>query len=81
MLLPSATANPANIMAQALTMYKSLLGNVSSNTSHEPSSPELTEGIKDSGEAIGKSTTFSSTVDSSQLNEPRFSLQSPRKGD
>ncbi|KAF2299600.1 hypothetical protein GH714_038367 [Hevea brasiliensis] len=83
MLLPSASANPANIMAQALTMYKSLLGNVSNDTSHE-SSLELTEGVKDSassGEAIHKNTTFSSTADTSQLNAPRFSLQRPTKGD
>ncbi|XP_065861468.1 uncharacterized protein [Euphorbia lathyris] len=34
MLLPSAAANPANVMAQALTMYKSLLGNVPTKGSH-----------------------------------------------
>ncbi|KAF2299544.1 hypothetical protein GH714_032473 [Hevea brasiliensis] len=83
MLLPSATANPANIMAQALTMYKSLLGNVSRDTSHESSS-ELTDDVEDIasvGEAMDKSTTFTSTVDTNLLYEPRFSLQRPRKGD
>ncbi|KAF2299557.1 hypothetical protein GH714_032571 [Hevea brasiliensis] len=60
MLLPSATANPANIMAQALTMYKSLLGNVSRDTSHESSS-ELTDDVEDIasvGEAMDKKALF-----------------------
>uniref|UniRef100_A0A2P2KVA6 Uncharacterized protein MANES_05G196100 n=1 Tax=Rhizophora mucronata TaxID=61149 RepID=A0A2P2KVA6_RHIMU len=44
MLLPSNNANPAKMMAQALTMYKSLVGNVSNHGGHEIS---LTEGLKD----------------------------------
>ena len=51
MLLPSSSDNPANLMAQALSMYKSMLGSISSDGSREPSS-ELTKSTKD-GSSMG----------------------------
>ncbi|MBA0806300.1 hypothetical protein Gohar_005757, partial [Gossypium harknessii] len=39
MLLPSSTANPSNMIAQALTMYKSLVKNASTDGSHAKDSP------------------------------------------
>lgn len=41
MLLPSSAANPASMMAQALTIYKSLIGNATGDGSHKASSPAL----------------------------------------
>ncbi|KAJ6359516.1 hypothetical protein OIU76_001112 [Salix suchowensis] len=51
-LLPSATGNPANIMAQAFTMYNNLLGNVSGGGSDESSSlmEAKDESARDNGE-------------------------------
>ena len=34
MLLPSSAANPANMIAQALTIYKSVVNGVSTDGSH-----------------------------------------------
>ncbi|XP_048235756.1 stomatin-like protein 2, mitochondrial isoform X2 [Ricinus communis] len=84
MLLPSATDNPANLMAQALTMYKSMLSNVSSDSSRESSCPELIERMKNSapsGETKDDSTTVASTNNASSFPGPQFSLQRPRKED
>lgn len=84
MLLPSAVSNPASMMAQALTMYKSLIGNVSNDGSPEISSPALTTGVKgnaSSGETGDESGTTANTADRGHLDSstPRFSLQSPDK--
>ncbi|GMY07682.1 stomatin-like protein 2, mitochondrial [Fagus crenata] len=85
MLLPSSAGNPANMMAQALTMYKSLIGNVSNVGSHATSTPELTEGGKGnpSGETGYESSTTYKTTDKGHLghSKPEFSLQSPNKGE
>lgn len=81
LLLPSSTANPANMMAQALTMYKSLIGNVSGNAPGGGSSAQLTESSHDnpsSGEAADKIPMISRR-DSMEQHEPTFSLQSPLK--
>jgi len=85
-LLPSATGNPANIMAQAFTMYKSLLGNVSNGGRNGSSS--LAEST--SAESVDSTTVLEdnassfaikSTGESARDNgEPGFSLQSPKKG-
>lgn len=82
MLLPSAAANPANMMAQALTMYKSLVGNVSGDGSHGTSPPALTTGVKGdapSGETWDESHTTAKTADRGHggHGKPGFSLQSP----
>ncbi|KAH8487762.1 hypothetical protein H0E87_026368 [Populus deltoides] len=85
-LLPSATGNPANIMAQAFTMYKSLLGNVSNSGRNGSSS--LAEST--SAESMDSTTVLAdnassfaikSTGESARDNgEPGFSLQSREKG-
>ena len=85
-LLPSATGNPANIMAQAFTMYKSLLGNVSNGGRNGSSS--LAEST--SAESVDSTTVLEdnassfaikSTGESARDNgEPGFSLQSRKKG-
>lgn len=82
MLLPSSAANPANMMAQALTIYKSLVGNVSSG---EARGSGLIEGIKESdlsAEMVGESNrTVRRVVDEDQNGSPGFSLQSPKKAE
>ncbi|KAF5450551.1 hypothetical protein F2P56_030886 [Juglans regia] len=83
-LLPSGVANPASMMAQALTMYKSLIGNVFSDRSQKTSSPVLTIGGKrnaSSGETGNESATAHKTADKGLLgnSKPGFSLQSPYK--
>ncbi|KAJ6969499.1 stomatin-like protein 2 [Populus alba x Populus x berolinensis] len=85
-LLPSATGNPANIMAQAFTMYKSLLGNVSNGGRSGPSS--LAEST--SAESVDSTTVLEDNASSFSINstgesardngEPGFSLQSRKKG-
>eukprot|EP00258_Populus_trichocarpa_P021534 XP_024437553.1 stomatin-like protein 2, mitochondrial [Populus trichocarpa] len=85
-LLPSATGNPANIMAQAFTMYKNLLGNVSSGGPNESSS--LVEGpsvepvdpatiIEDNATSLETKAKDESARDN---GETGFSLQSSKKG-
>ncbi|KAJ6881073.1 hypothetical protein NC651_027804 [Populus alba x Populus x berolinensis] len=85
-LLPSATGNPANIMAQAFTMYKNLLSNVSSGGPNE-SSP-LVEGA--SVEPVDPATIIEDNATSLETKaknesarddgETGFSLQSSQKG-
>ncbi|KAL9371991.1 hypothetical protein Peur_034235 [Populus x canadensis] len=85
-LLPSATGNPANIMAQAFTMYKNLLGNVSSGGPNESSS--LVEGA--SVEPVDPATIIEDNATSLETKakdesardngETGFSLQSSKKG-
>ncbi|XP_011005366.1 PREDICTED: stomatin-like protein 2, mitochondrial [Populus euphratica] len=85
-LLPSATGNPANIMAQAFTMYKNLLGNVSSGGPHVSSS--LVEGA--SVEPVDPATIIEDNATSHETkakdesardnSETGFSLQSSKKG-
>ena len=85
-LLPSATGNPANIMAQAFTMYQNLLGNVSSGGPNESSS--LVEGA--SVEPVDPATIIEDNATSLETKaknesardngETGFSLQSSKKG-
>ncbi|KAJ6874464.1 hypothetical protein NC652_034218 [Populus alba x Populus x berolinensis] len=63
-LLPSATGNPANIMAQAFTMYKSLLGNVSNGGRSGPSS--LAEST--SAESVDSTTVLEDNASSFSIN-------------
>ncbi|CAJ1974501.1 unnamed protein product [Sphenostylis stenocarpa] len=84
MLLPSSASNPANMMAQALTMYKSLLGNVSSDkpSGTTPLSiPAQLEGNDSSGEGKGESSSTATVTN--EIPEYRgksgFSLQGPPK--
>ncbi|KAL1290637.1 stomatin-like protein 2, mitochondrial isoform X2 [Arachis ipaensis] len=79
MLLPSSASNPANMMAQALTMYKSLLGNVSGNKSSSTSGQ--LEGNNSSGEGKDEGTaTATSALEIPDHHEKTgFSLQSPKR--
>lgn len=43
MLLPSSAANPATMVAQALTMYKSLVSNAPENHGSSPQSSGVKE--------------------------------------
>jgi len=86
MLLPSSASNPANMMAQALTMYKSLLGNVSSDKQggNMPLSVSAKlEGNDTSGEeeVKGKTSTTANVTNESQdyHGKSGFSLQTPPK--
>ncbi|KAI9110803.1 hypothetical protein K1719_018241 [Acacia pycnantha] len=91
MLLPSSASNPANMMAQALTMYKSLLGDVSSKkiVGSTPTSIGEIEENDHSGKAKNKSSSnitqqgspaTSTTTDyEDSINKPVFTLQSPKK--
>ncbi|KAE8077587.1 hypothetical protein FH972_016139 [Carpinus fangiana] len=85
MLLPSSAANPASMMAQALTIYKSLIGNGTGDGSHEASSPALMLDVKgdaSSGETGVEGSTTAKTADKGHLgnSKPGFSLQSPHEG-
>ncbi|KAK7410784.1 hypothetical protein VNO78_01872 [Psophocarpus tetragonolobus] len=84
MLLPSSASNPANMMAQALTMYKSLLGNVSSDKHSGTAPPSIVgqlEGNDSYGEVKGESPTTATVTDGipDYSGKPGFSLQSPPK--
>ncbi|CAK8567729.1 unnamed protein product [Lathyrus sativus] len=82
MLLPSSASNPANMMAQALTMYKSLIGNVPSNTRSGTAPPSMAgqkEGNYSSDEVKDESST-TLTTNRGIPDHPGtsgFSLQSP----
>ncbi|ESW08361.1 hypothetical protein PHAVU_009G039300 [Phaseolus vulgaris] len=84
MLLPSSASNPANMMAQALTMYKSLLGNVSSDK-HSGNTPlsisAKLEENDSSGEVKGESSTTANVTNEipDYRGKSGFSLQSPPK--
>lgn len=83
MLLPSTAANPASMMGQALSIYKSLLGNASGDKSFEVSQPALKDTTKNSPseEYTDENLTSSRkmTNDAGRFVEPGFSLQSPNK--
>lgn len=84
MLLPSSAANPASMMAQALTIYKSLIGNATGDGSHKASSPALmldAKGNASSGETRDENPTTAKTADKGHLgnSKPGFSLQSPNE--
>ncbi|OIV96903.1 hypothetical protein TanjilG_00485 [Lupinus angustifolius] len=84
MLLPSSASNPANMMAQALTMYKSLIGNVPRDKHSGSSSHAIAgqlEGNDSSREvADQRSTTATTTNDIPDYHgKSGFSLQSPPK--
>ncbi|XP_024017531.1 stomatin-like protein 2, mitochondrial isoform X2 [Morus notabilis] len=83
MLLPSSASNPANMMAQALTMYKSLIGNVPRNVLHETraGTGEDAKGDNYSQEVGDESTNTARTAKTVHREEvkPVFSLQGPEK--
>ncbi|CAN0922835.1 Uncharacterized protein C16G5.07c [Linum grandiflorum] len=67
MLLPTSAANPASMIAQALTMYKSVLGNGPSNAAGHESSSEVYVNHNDEEETPSRNKGGSG-----------FSLQKPR---
>ncbi|KAG2399580.1 uncharacterized protein HKW66_Vig0105670 [Vigna angularis] len=91
MLLPSSASNPANMMAQALTMYKSLLGNVSNDNKQNGNMPLSISGKLEVNDASGEikdksSTTANESNDIQDYSEksrfpfprpPRFPFPSP----
>ncbi|XVF51122.1 hypothetical protein PTKIN_Ptkin04bG0159300 [Pterospermum kingtungense] len=83
MLLPSSAANPANMIAQALTMYKSLVSDVSTNGSQVNFSPELSKSTKDApseeteGEILSPKPV--GARDTNHGGQVGFSLQGSRK--
>lgn len=80
MLLPSSAANPASMMSQALTIYKSLIGDASgSNRSRAISQPGSEEDVKSNGLFGDENSSTSSTTDADHYSGPGFSLQSSKK--
>lgn len=84
MLLPSSASNPANMMAQALTMYKSLIGNVNSDKHNGTAPPSIAE-KKERNDSSREFEDDSSTITTTTKGIPDhpgksgFSLQSPPK--
>lgn len=82
MLLPSSASNPANMMAQALAIYKNLIGKDSGKGLPEITQPGSTDHIKvdaPSWEYGDKSSPEAEPADEGHLEVPVFSLQSPEK--
>ncbi|KAI4378213.1 hypothetical protein MLD38_015725 [Melastoma candidum] len=82
LLLPSSAANPANMVAQAMTMYKSLIGSVPKeglDSSHRL--PDASQDDDIYGEASEMLDAPKTPKKNTQRLEPTFSLQSPQKGE
>ncbi|KAL2540321.1 SPFH/Band 7/PHB domain-containing membrane-associated protein family [Abeliophyllum distichum] len=82
MLLPASASNPANMMAQALSIYKNLIGNNSSNGLPEISQTGSRDHNKNevpSLETGDESSTTAEPAGADLLGQPVFSLQSPKK--
>ncbi|KAF8404857.1 hypothetical protein HHK36_009747 [Tetracentron sinense] len=79
MLLPSTASNPASMMAQALTIYESLIGSGSGGGLHEFSRFGPSDNSKVDA-STGQAGDGSSTPDA-DLGKPVFSLQSPKRGE
>lgn len=80
LLLPATASNPASMMAQALNIYKSLIGNECSDV-QDTSRAKITGNVE--GEPpLEKTNNYSSTArkrtDGDNQGEPVFSLQSPK---
>ncbi|KAK7317057.1 hypothetical protein RJT34_00973 [Clitoria ternatea] len=81
-LLPSSASNPADMMAQALALYKSLLGNVSGDNHSKTALPSIAgqiEGNDSSVKSKDKSSTTIPTINPDYHEKSGFSLQSPSK--
>lgn len=80
MLLPSSASNPANMMAQALTMYKSLVGNVPRNGVHETPVETIPDVEGDAPPKDGDDgSTYTNKTAHPREEKPVFSLQGPQK--
>ncbi|KAG8381618.1 hypothetical protein BUALT_Bualt06G0140300 [Buddleja alternifolia] len=78
-LLPSNASNPANMMAQALSIYKNMIGKSSGNSFPENPQAGSTDQIKSDAPSWESGDESSTTADTDHLGEPVFSLQSPKK--
>ncbi|KAI3457914.1 hypothetical protein Pfo_014577 [Paulownia fortunei] len=81
-LLPSSASNPANMMAQALAIYKNMIGKNSGNGLPESSQAGSTDHNKSdapSWESGDEGASTAEHADQDRLGEPVFSLQSPMK--
>ncbi|KAF7830818.1 stomatin-like protein 2, mitochondrial [Senna tora] len=78
MLLPSSASNPANMMAQALSMYKSLVGNVSNDKLQGRSPPPIKAHIEEV-DSSGNVTDEADEVKQNYHEKPVFTLQSPKE--
>lgn len=79
-LLPSSPSNPASMIAQALTVYKNLIGNKS--PSGVPQNPDIMEKIKNdapSWESGDEGSPGAENDNQSRAGDPVFSLQRPKK--
>lgn len=79
-LLPSSPSNPASMMAQALTVYKNLIGNKSPSGLLQ--NPDVTEQIKNdapSWESGDEVSPGAEDDNQSRAGDPVFSLQRPKK--
>ncbi|XAR52123.1 hypothetical protein NMG60_11020032 [Bertholletia excelsa] len=76
-LLPTSASNPASMVAQALTMYKNLIGKGASDA-HEDNFPaEITADVE-AGPPSDKTENDSPSTDKIQQSGPVFSLQRPK---
>ncbi|KAL2226863.1 stomatin-like protein 2, mitochondrial [Sesamum indicum] len=81
-LLPSSASNPANMMAQALAIYKNMIGKNSGkglSEGPEVGSADHTKTDTLSWESGDESSTTAQPASQDHLGEPVFSLQSPKK--
>ncbi|KAL0358822.1 UNVERIFIED_CONTAM: putative protein C16G5.07c [Sesamum angustifolium] len=83
-LLPSSASNPANMMAQALAIYKNLIGKDSGYRVPELPQAGSEDHVKidDSSPEFGEESSQTAEPadrDHFRLGEPVFSLQSPKK--
>ncbi|GAB4826061.1 hypothetical protein Ancab_008932 [Ancistrocladus abbreviatus] len=84
-LLPSSVSNPAAMVTQALTLYRSLVVDKSNRAIHDhpQSKPteETEEALDDASlrEFVDDDPTTAGVVDPNLHQKPVFSLQSPRK--
>ena len=81
MLLPSSASNPAHMMAQALTMYKSLVGTVPKTGSPIGKLEEAEHYNTTTVESKQTIPDSTRTLSTDHFNGPKFSLQSPKNSE
>ncbi|KAL3630766.1 hypothetical protein CASFOL_023750 [Castilleja foliolosa] len=78
-LLPSSASNPANMMVQALAIYKNMIGKNTVNGPSEGSQEGHFRIDAPSWESSEKTSPTAEPADKDHLGEPVFSLQNPKK--
>lgn len=84
LLLPTSAADPASMMAQALGIYKNVVGKNPGTQLPATSQSKLTKNTRqsDSSAVNGDDSSLSAnSVDDDHLGDPIFSLQSHKKDD